>query len=887
MNFINLNEKRLKLPIQLLVSVFILTAFLLTTSATLSVGTQNYSISKTYGPSTNISGWLNISTENEPTNSTFRAYFNGDLVRTMSLESVLKENPSYNYSCSPLDCKENYLATNPQTTKQRYMAITPNPTMIGFKLEGNIQSVDSVSFDITNDLGASCSSQVKLDILKDGTIDVINNKTHATDICNPKSYGCFNSSKTLKEFTLTPGKQYCQRINLTQYSGFALGSWIKKNSGDSIVVMSLHDLNGIAKKSCTITNVENLAGQDYSCKIDYMVSEPEEHFLCVYLSGGNGNYQIRGYSETESACAFPGVPGETEETAAYDLYAQGRKFAPVGTISISNNFAESETISTKIWEYLLERYGIVNGEVDCSSQECAIPIDIISDIPYHTTSLGNLNIRYDTDAGQITENNFYDLTQSPTKVTSNFQAVRLETLGITTLSEAMNYTFRLSFDGQTSILEKIEVKDIPTIKSLTPTIIAAAFPTEFKVEISIPENTTVKNYFWDFGDNYIEKTNSNRTTHSYNTTGNYTIKITVQDLRGLNSSKSFEINVTSPKNLIQERLLILDENLKKIKENIRVQKVTHQTNLNSILNIEDMTSKIETLKKDYNDSETEEDYKRIVEELITINIPERVFITTRADLIELFPSANKIDLAALEQIGGGSYDINSAQQYIEAITTWQQDNIEIKVNFSEFSAEYPSGIKPLVRMFDVQVDKKQDTTYDSYLILQKENLIFNSPIQEKGNFVYANLQRSTKISFYTTGSVDFENLNAFVAPPINRLSIDEYTPQETEGKISKEVVVLMSIFFLIILAVIIYIFLQQWYKKKYESHLFPHRNDFYNIIHYINNAKKKEHTDKEITQSLKKAGWGSEQITYALKKYEGKRTGMFELPLPNLFKKKE
>jgi len=37
-------------------------------------------------------------------------------------------------------------------------------------------------------------------------------------------------------------------------------------------------------------------------------------------------------------------------------------------------------------------------------------------------------------------------------------------------------------------------------------------------------------------------------------------------------------------------------------------------------------------------------------------------------------------------------------------------------------------------------------------------------------------------------------------------------------------------------------------------------------------------SEEEIIKKLKKAKWSSEQITYAMKKYSGRNTGMFELP---------
>ena len=40
--------------------------------------------------------------------------------------------------------------------------------------------------------------------------------------------------------------------------------------------------------------------------------------------------------------------------------------------------------------------------------------------------------------------------------------------------------------------------------------------------------------------------------------------------------------------------------------------------------------------------------------------------------------------------------------------------------------------------------------------------------------------------------------------------------------------------------------------------------------------------DNEIISKLKKSKWKSEQISYVMRKYSGKRTGMFEVPIDKL-----
>ena len=96
----------------------------------------------------------------------------------------------------------------------------------------------------------------------------------------------------------------------------------------------------------------------------------------------------------------------------------------------------------------------------------------------------------------------------------------------------------------------------------------------------------------------------------------------------------------------------------------------------------------------------------------------------------------------------------------------------------------------------------------------------------------------------------------------------------------------MIILFLVIVGVVTYIVLQQWYKKKYENYLFKNRTNLYNMVTYVNNAKKRGLKRGKIAANLKKAGWSAEKVRYVMKKYAGKRTGMIEiLPVKNILKK--
>ena len=61
--------------------------------------------------------------------------------------------------------------------------------------------------------------------------------------------------------------------------------------------------------------------------------------------------------------------------------------------------------------------------------------------------------------------------------------------------------------------------------------------------------------------------------------------------------------------------------------------------------------------------------------------------------------------------------------------------------------------------------------------------------------------------------------------------------------------------------------------------MFKKKSDLYNLLNFIKNSKAKRMTNSQISDKLSKAKWKRGQINYALKVYEGKRVGMWEIPL--------
>ena len=98
---------------------------------------------------------------------------------------------------------------------------------------------------------------------------------------------------------------------------------------------------------------------------------------------------------------------------------------------------------------------------------------------------------------------------------------------------------------------------------------------------------------------------------------------------------------------------------------------------------------------------------------------------------------------------------------------------------------------------------------------------------------------------------------------------------------------IFGIFVLLIIALAIYIFLQEWYKHNYEIHLFKDKSELYNLMNFIQNARKQGLNDNDIRKKLKSSKWSGEQINYAINKLDGKRVGMWEIPVFKFWHKRK
>ena len=871
MNFNKIGLKGSSFPLSIIaIAIFILT-ILPSASASFSVGNPKHGLNTVYGPSGNITGWINVSFSSEPTSSVF----SDSRDNKINLSGILGKN-TISYSCSPVDCRDDYAASDPSPTK----TITLNSEsskIYGVKLTGNISKITSFKFTLDSSAGASCTSQVNVDLLDDSVLDARNTNASEVGCTSLKDYGCFNTNQEQTEFMIGT-TAYCEKVIFSSSPGFFIGGWVKNISGSRAIKASVYDTFGGSEiTSCILPGASSSGGEIY-CSINYPVIEPKENYVCIsYASGsGSGNYRIMGYDAGSAGCGFYGTPVPSTTPAAYRIFAQGKQFSSVGTIEINKSLTEGRSFAELAEEYIIEKYGSLNCP---SSSGCVIPIKLASNLNQDIT-LRNLEVKYDKSIGETTETNFQEVQKTPAKATSSgFQKLYLDGSGFSVPSNIGNYSFSLKLNSQNVVSQAMEVKDVPIITSLTPVKTAAAFPTEFTVSVTSRYNLT--GFSWNFGDATPEITaTGKKATHAYNVAGVYNLIVKATDQRGLSASRTFVINVNSPKDLINSSLFDMERDLSNLETEILTFAPFYQDALNFSLNLNNLKQRIVSIKAAFQNASSEADYNVIVGELVMLKIPEAIAKSRTAESLPLFSGPDYVNLPVLQEIAGGNYSSAAEEGYINGVLLWQRENLDVDLNFNEFSGRYTGFVEPIARIFEITVGEKRDISYDYYLIMPElEGFKTDAKFKVKSGFVYINLKEDKSVFFSTTEDIDFTNLPAFISPAISRVAVIEEAPTEEKPKWT---IFILVVSLLLVIGVVGYIIMQEWYKRKYENNLFKNRNDLYNMINYVNTAKKKGLKDSQKEENLKKAGWSSERIRYVMKRYAGKRTGMLEIPITKL-----
>lgn len=785
-------------------------------SANFDVGEPSHSIDTEYALSDYITGWINISLDDEPTNSLFKTN-EGDKI---SLIKLLDLNDA-DYDCVPADCGTNYEAYGAATTKE-FILNVGNSTIFGLKLSGGIiNDVSRFSMKVESDAGISNKQGLFIDILNDGKMNWWPHTTASGSFLG-ENFGCYNISDETDAIAEITQREYCEKITLYPAPEVEIGAYVvetPQGGGEVDFTMGVYDNIDWEYFSCNAHASEE--GKVGCIPSDFWVTEKQDFFVCINTNtAGERKYGL--HYETKEVCGFSGnFAGEY--SFDFKIFANPTGYAAIGSFILNNteieNLGSYITLEDYIEEYLFEKY-----DGDCTS-DCIVPIKFTSELNQQTINISEVSLSYTTGISTTT-NEIYNLTESPAEISSDdFLQLYLDDANFSVPDSYGEESFSLEFDNHDVFTEELYIEKFPVIEYLTPTTTAAALPTKFTVKVGTPDpNVSIVKYEWDFGNDDTDETTINSVIYTYNSVGEYELKISVTDSEGLSYSKTFNIIVESPAEAVNKTLEEKLRNLENVKSKIDELPVFYQLSLEPILDLTSNEDALQDIKLVYDSmtEETPEEYIELMESLIEIEIPSSIDMHTSAESLLFYPYESEVELDILQAIGGGSYDSNYKTGYINSVLAWHVGNIESRISLNEVSASYGGFKEPVLKVFELKINKKSVLDYDSYLILQKlDNLKFKEDYleKEKSGYMYIELEESQKtIVFSTTEDIKFFDLPTFISPALSDLLLIEngyyYEENGEEDKWKSMLPVLILILVVLVVAVV-YIIWQAWRDKKY------------------------------------------------------------------------
>jgi len=868
-----------KLILRGFVFLLLVVFFINYSSASFTKGSPAYSLSESPTLGSLISGWINISLKSESSSSILESSLGGSI----SLIDLINNdsNSNFEYTCKPSNCISKYDLDNSESSKTA--SLDENESLlIGFNISGtnSLSSVTDFAFNLTSDNPKTEKLPIAIDILNDGSYEFIS-YNHSNEF-GEINFGCFKKTSSTDTANIAD-VDYCEKIKLKRSPGVRIGAYVK---GDEEInfSMSIEDIEGDNSESCTAASTGSGEFEEVGCvPEDYPIEEEGSYFVCIRVSDSDDSEKYEMKYEQSSPCGFTdSYNGDFDYD--FEIFAEPELY-PAYTNFTMNDDALSENTEDSIGsiESYLEEY-ISDAYNNKCSKGCVIPVRIFSGIDQEIT-ISDASLRYVAGVSK-TINKFYEVTETPAKINATFQKLYLDDAGFYVPEDTDEDTeISITLDSKEIFSDEVTVlTDIPKITGLLPLETGISYSTVFQVSVNNSE--TVTEYKWDFGDGSEEETTTDYVSHTYDTSGTYTLNVTaVSSLK--TASKSYSIVVEPASEIVPTIFEEMETNLETINTKISSFTSFEQKAINQTLGISQTEIKLKQIKTEISSADSNSEYGAILNELLAIQMPEDIAKTIYSSGLSFYTISNNINLDTLNNIWEEKYDTEKEDLYKDSIIAWDEENINTVMSYTQISAMYDSTETPILNSFELSI-LNQGT--GAYLVIKNlSGLMFASDYSQKktGEYYYMPLKEgSNEITFATSEDITFDEVPMFISPEISELVLSEWNSPNVTQSSNKWVIFGIVIAVVLIIMSVVWIILRYWYKMKYETFLFKNRNNLYNLMSYINNEKVKGTAEKEINEKLKKSGWSSEQVRYALRKHAGKRTGMPELILKNRERKK-
>lgn len=823
-----------------------------------------------------VKGKINISFSDQ-TNGRFVSGFSGGA----ELLDVL-ENMSYvageDFMCSPKQCSDDYKTTS--GAESNFTLSTEGKALYGFKLQGDPVNVVEMQIEISSSGNeASCSNQMLFDLLEDGSTDFFNTQA-SSEVCSTKNYGCFVDDDKVTGLATITDTRYCNRINVSGAPAYQVGADFTKTGAGGELSFQLFDVEGNQLGSSV--EISGPSAPQINVTIPYSSQTGFEGFVCVRDKENSNKFKIR-LREAENSCGTAGHPRNagSVSNSDYDLFIRSMKYAPMGSLNLNNDEFETlqdEELPDVVNSYLDQVYG-----KNCSDG-CIVPFSITNS---EAISIDNVKMSYMRGGNSVEATEIYQITSNEFTIDSDFLTLDIEKMSFITPNVDGFHEFTIELNGREVISEDLEVR-VGFDFLIGPQFALIGQRTKFKAQ-SVGGEEIVKST-WDFGDGTNPITvKGSEVDHTYKQESDgFEVEVSTENAKGDKSTKKFIVVVGEVEASVNLTLTKFSKRMGYIESDINEFPDWVQEELRKEIKLDELRSSINRLQRNYESARTHEEYIEIIEDLIELDVPYSITKQETGTLPGEI-GFDKIKTSYIQEISDVE-EIEDRTVVALNIIGYMDKSVQMVLEFSTIVAERDLSSDVILKSYTVELTPKADADEErAYLIIDYplEDIDFAKNYDEravgKGSYIRVNPEESQTYSFTIAGkkapSVDL--LGIYVSPEISKLGGGGkpfrglYTP---EGTINWSFLLIwMGV--LLFCTLVVYIILQEWYKKHYENHLFKNPDDLYNIINYIYNMRRGGMNDKDIRKLLKDKRWKGEQLTYSFKKIDGRRTGMWEIPI--------
>jgi hypothetical protein len=866
---------------KILFAIFIVLIVTSLAQAAQTYNVSNYSITVNYAGGESVKGSINLSFTNQQNKN-----ITSSLGGSISLLNFLNKS-GVDFSCDLKDCTNGYIPSNGESPKS--FALNGDKTFALLINEYHDVSIKNLGFNVSGALGPSCNNQIYIDLLNDGSVDFYNDN-YIDSPCSDKNYGCFDTSKTnFGTINLSGSNEYCEKISLRRAPAYRIGAEIRNDSSQiGNITAKLYDLStGSLAERCVLPRNDGPGFQALSCIVNYSSAKDFDALICVSGSITGSGRSIKseastpkcGYSQLASSNAAD--VGADSSQADFSIYAYPLEYGADTNLQFNDKKFNKMTsgnepkLADAVNDYLNKKYGY-----NCSNG-CAIPFSVGGS--NQNVVINQISMIY--DAGDIKNVNspdsqlVYSVSDNPFTITMPFKVLDFKNLGFVVPNVDGTKNLTLALDGKNIASQSINI--IAGVNfDVNPKFVSVGREIEFT--ISGYGNTGVTSE-WDFGDGSAKTiSQNNKAIHKYQNSGTYEINVNLNDGARV-SSKTFKIVAGNAKDAANLTINEYQTYLNDVSSKVKTYPDWIQYQLNKNLDLTTLNISLMTVTAQFSKALNDTDYENVLKNLSTLNIPSLLYPSATGTNIPLIMGIKNAYISYLASIAGTEVASGSEDRLKANIASWIGQNYDATIEFKTISKNVNKAEDPILTYFKINLVRKTPNDR-SYLIfgIPSGSVTFAQTYgvieAGEGSGFYIPLDGNKVVEFSLLGKVDVNSLNAYLAPPISKLGTYEDI-EEFQKAGFNWTRFLIAIIILLILVLIVYIFLQEWYKRNYESLLFKNSNDLYNLINFIYNSRSAGMKDDEIKKKLSKSGWSYEQINYAFKKIDGKRMGMWEIPL--------